>query len=631
MGKAKKKWQIIFSILLIFFCSSIFSHLYAAKKILFVTAVINETTVFDDDNAIIQRMTQAGHEITLQSQDGCTAQDADGMDMVFISERVSAAKVASVYKEVPIPVICSEPFIFDDMEMASDVGSESDQNKIDIVTPGSSLAAGLSGSVTICNSGEYTTLNYGTPGNNATVVATVYGNSDRAVFFVYEKDETMENGFTAPAKRAAFFLFKDAALSLNDNGWKLFDSMLEWCFPTGSLLVDTHPQFSLYRTGNSAAFAILLKNNTMSSISIRSFSLNNNSFSLATSLPVNLSAGASKYLGIRVNGDGNGLYRSRSTIEYLTNGQTKTHQCEFVCGLFVNDDGETAFVADKAIDAYNACYSEDPSSVETLNNMGVLYRLLSESSIAQDTLAAATNKGINDKYGYAGVKMNYGVVKSDRNSSTYANNYYDLVLSDITGGESSSALAPQVYYNQGWEDYKNEKFSDALVHLQKVFSHTKSTDYVKAKAYILRGAIYFRQGYTSSANNAFEMAISLDPDGPIGRMAQENINNITAVEDENDDKTIPRLFTMMPNYPNPFNPSTTVSFALPNPCKVELTIFNVSGQKIRTILSQYMESGWHHASWDGKNDTGQDVSSGVYLLQMRAADFQASNKITLLR
>ena len=75
-------------------------------------------------------------------------------------------------------------------------------------------------------------------------------------------------------------------------------------------------------------------------------------------------------------------------------------------------------------------------------------------------------------------------------------------------------------------------------------------------------------------------------------------------------------FALNGNYPNPFNLSTTIRFTLPSPGHAELEIYNITGQKIRRLVSDTREAGVHNVVWDGKNENGQTVSSGVYIARL---------------
>lgn len=94
---------------------------------------------------------------------------------------------------------------------------------------------------------------------------------------------------------------------------------------------------------------------------------------------------------------------------------------------------------------------------------------------------------------------------------------------------------------------------------------------------------------------------------------------------------VPREFSLSQNYPNPFNPETSISFTLPSEMKVELDIYNAVGQKIRTLVNSTVSSGSHVAIWDGRNDIGQKVSTGVYFYRIKAGDFSRTMKMVMVK
>lgn len=104
---------------------------------------------------------------------------------------------------------------------------------------------------------------------------------------------------------------------------------------------------------------------------------------------------------------------------------------------------------------------------------------------------------------------------------------------------------------------------------------------------------------------------------------------VTAVED--DKPVLPTEFSLNQNYPNPFNPTTAIRYELAEVSDVELTIYNMLGQKIRTLVKERQSAGFYSMQWDGKNDAGQQVASGVYLYKLDAGDFSRTKKMILLR
>jgi hypothetical protein len=95
--------------------------------------------------------------------------------------------------------------------------------------------------------------------------------------------------------------------------------------------------------------------------------------------------------------------------------------------------------------------------------------------------------------------------------------------------------------------------------------------------------------------------------------------------------SLPEKFELGRNYPNPFNPSTTISFALPGEIAIELKIYNIRGQEVKTLISKVMPAGYHEVVWDGKNSGGEEVSSGVYFYRLTAGEFSESRKMIMLK
>ena len=85
------------------------------------------------------------------------------------------------------------------------------------------------------------------------------------------------------------------------------------------------------------------------------------------------------------------------------------------------------------------------------------------------------------------------------------------------------------------------------------------------------------------------------------------------------------------NFPNPFNPSTTISFSLPESGHASFTVFNLSGQKIRTLIDEPMSLGNHTIVWDGTDDTGRTVAGGIYLTRLNVGGTVATGKMVLVK
>lgn len=97
------------------------------------------------------------------------------------------------------------------------------------------------------------------------------------------------------------------------------------------------------------------------------------------------------------------------------------------------------------------------------------------------------------------------------------------------------------------------------------------------------------------------------------------------------DSGIPEVFTLKQNFPNPFNPTTQISFGMPRTSNVRLEIYNILGQKVRTLVSSDLNAGFHVYEWDARNDAGQRMAAGVYIYQLNTGGFVQQKKMLLLK
>ena len=102
-------------------------------------------------------------------------------------------------------------------------------------------------------------------------------------------------------------------------------------------------------------------------------------------------------------------------------------------------------------------------------------------------------------------------------------------------------------------------------------------------------------------------------------------------EIEGSDDSRPSEFFLSQNYPNPFNPTTNFRFSLSKSAHVKIDIFNIVGQKVRTLVDKEMKPGVYVADWDGKDENGKPVSSGIYFYRMEAGEFSDMKKMVLVK
>ena len=93
---------------------------------------------------------------------------------------------------------------------------------------------------------------------------------------------------------------------------------------------------------------------------------------------------------------------------------------------------------------------------------------------------------------------------------------------------------------------------------------------------------------------------------------------INSVTPDDDKDFVPTEFALSQNYPNPFNPSTSIEFSVPVNSDVTIKIFNLLGEVVTTLVSEEISTGHHSVVWNGNNEVGNQVTSGIYFYEMKA-------------
>jgi hypothetical protein len=100
---------------------------------------------------------------------------------------------------------------------------------------------------------------------------------------------------------------------------------------------------------------------------------------------------------------------------------------------------------------------------------------------------------------------------------------------------------------------------------------------------------------------------------------------------EKDAQNVPSDYILYPNFPNPFNPATTITYALPVPDRVHVEIFNMTGQKVRTLINDQKEAGTYSVQWEGRDAFGKPAGSGIYICRMQTGHKIFEQKMILIR
>jgi hypothetical protein len=94
---------------------------------------------------------------------------------------------------------------------------------------------------------------------------------------------------------------------------------------------------------------------------------------------------------------------------------------------------------------------------------------------------------------------------------------------------------------------------------------------------------------------------------------------------------VPAEFNLSQNYPNPFNPSTIINYSVPQKTTVKLVVYDILGKEVRTLVNSERDAGTYNIKWNGLNNNGQPVSTGIYIYRIQAGDFVQERKMILMK
>jgi len=112
---------------------------------------------------------------------------------------------------------------------------------------------------------------------------------------------------------------------------------------------------------------------------------------------------------------------------------------------------------------------------------------------------------------------------------------------------------------------------------------------------------------------------------------ESDVTEIDIEHTDASDLTVPTITELRGNYPNPFNPSTNISFSTTQAGHVSIRIYNMRGQLVKTLLNEDLEAAYHNIAWNGKDKFDNDVSSGIYFYNMRTENYNSTKKMILMK
>lgn len=145
--------------------------------------------------------------------------------------------------------------------------------------------------------------------------------------------------------------------------------------------------------------------------------------------------------------------------------------------------------------------------------------------------------------------------------------------------------------------------------------------------FILSSCIVYSQTYYMNVRMKGGGTTSL----PIRDIQKLTFDSISTAVGNEKLATVIKTFTLLQNYPNPFNPSTTIEYQLPKTGNVEIKIFSINGQLVKTLESIHQIAGMHTVVWDGRNNGGQTVASGMYIYQVAFENSMLAKKMLFIK
>jgi hypothetical protein len=231
-----------------------------------------------------------------------------------------------------------------------------------------------------------------------------------------------------------------------------------------------------------------------------------------------------------------------------------------------------------------------------------------------------------------------GWVNQGKTTSTY----------DLDGRETQSlsqAWAGTDWVNSFKSDYSYDGSGNEILDVQSAWmvSFWMATDadtskysggyLVETVEYAIQSNTLYRAQYTyDGSGNRIEELYQASPAGGSWTNEEREVHVYESFVDVAvSPEQMPRAFDLAQNYPNPFNPSTVISYSLGRDCHVKVVVSNILGQMVTTLVDADQAVGPHSVVWNGLDDRGMQVVSGIYLFRVQAGDFAQIRKMVLLK
>ncbi len=214
--------------------------------------------------------------------------------------------------------------------------------------------------------------------------------------------------------------------------------------------------------------------------------------------------------------------------------------------------------------------------------------------------------------------------------------YHGLTISDYRGVKPLKGTVASAYTaDASTLTYFPEGFTEEEKYTTLTDGFSTDTLYANAKLDLLQvlsfGPLNLEAGGTDTVAFAVVAGDSLDDFLAAGAAAQSLFDSVVTDVRENPGTPLPYRYELSQNYPNPFNSGTVIEYSLSAKSKVTLTVYNILGEKVRTLVEQIQAPGHYTVKWDGKNERDQEVSSGMYFYRLKVGERTFSKKMMLLK
>jgi enediyne biosynthesis protein E4 len=194
------------------------------------------------------------------------------------------------------------------------------------------------------------------------------------------------------------------------------------------------------------------------------------------------------------------------------------------------------------------------------------------------------------------------------------NNWVGFILEGTDSNRDGIGTVVKLY-TDGKQQLRRQKCSTYFNHQDNPFIHFGIGTKISIDSVVIDWPLGYHQVLTDIAINQYHQL--KEPDR-------------TSVETKKSN-SIPTMFRLEQNYPNPFNPETIIRYSIPKGGKPEISIYNIKGERVRRFIGSHRSGGYYNIVWNGRDDAGQIVPSGIYIYRMEINGFNAAKKMFIVK